>query len=83
MSDFVIFEIILNSEQIKADFLGNNMKLSSACKRGVYIHHIRVKTVARVSGNTAVLVQLVKVSVPLTETAEVVMFQHYTFRNAR
>ena len=82
VGDFVFLEVIFDREQVEADRLVDDVELSAACKRGIHIHHIRVKAVTRVGGDAACFVELVEIPEPLAETAQIAVLEHYSLGHA-
>ena len=71
VSDTLTLEIFVDSNQVEADFFGDDVQLSSTRERGVHVHHAGIKAVAGISRYAASLAQFVVALEPVAESHEV------------
>ena len=83
MGDVVGFEIIVQGNQVEADFLGNDIDRSSRCQGGIHIHHTGIEAVAGVCRHVVFCLQVVVTAVPVAESHQIPMLQHTALRNTR
>ena len=75
MGDMLFLEVFVQRNQVKADFLWNNVDTSSAGQRGIHVHHAGIKAIRSVGSYLMFWFQVVVTLVPVTEAHEVAVFQ--------
>ena len=81
MGNAILFKVALKCNEIKTNFLRNNVKLCTVCNCTVNIHHGSIKTKGRISCYFGAVIYMVILFIPVAECSDISIFQHTAFRH--
>ena len=80
--DVVGLKVIVQRNQVEADFLGDDVHGGASRQGGIHVHHASVETVGGVGRHVVAGLQVVVAAVPVTERHEVTVGKHAALRDA-
>ena len=73
MGDGVLFEIVVQRDEVEAYLLGNDVHRRSACQCRIHVHHAGIEAIAGIGGHTMLGMQVVEALIPVAKRHEVAM----------
>ena len=83
MSDVVLLEIVVQCNEVEADFLGNDVNAGTAGERRIHVHHAGVESVTGIGSHLMLRLQAVETLIPVAEGHEVGVSELAALGNAR
>ena len=83
VGDAVTLKILIEGNEVKAEFLRYDMHTGTRGKRWVEVHHAGIKAVAGIGGDSMFWTQVVITTIPIAEGYQIGMYQLTAFGYAR
>ena len=75
MGDLVLLKIVIEGNQVKAQFLWNDMHRRAAGQGRIHVHHTGIKSIAGISCHLVLWLQVIEGLIPMTEADKIAVHQ--------